>query len=656
MEIKNVKGVGPKLLNCLSKLNINNSLDLINFYPFRYEVLERSLNLVHDEKVVIDGIVDNYATVVFLKNRKDRMKFIINSGSNLISICIFNRGYLKTRLIPNTKVIVIGKYDKKHNLIIASDIRFGLLPDKPIIEPIYHTVSGITSKKIGDLVNKVIDEKFNIIDYVPDEFSEKYKFLNKYDSIKQVHNPSNLNVLKKSLDRLKYEEFFLFMIKMKYLQNNSNTLGIKKNIDIIKVKEFINSLKFKLTTDQLNAIKDIYNDFSSNNQMNRLLQGDVGSGKSIVSFVALYMNYLSGYQGCLMAPTEILIEQHYNELKSLFKDIRICLLTGSLKTKERKDILEKIKNNEYDIILGTHALFSTDVEYSNLGLVITDEQHRFGVKQRSNLKNKGLTPDILYMSATPIPRTYALTIYGDMDVSNIKVMPNGRKEIITEVIEEDNIKEVLKKMYEELKSGHQIYVVSPLIEESENSNLKDIELLSNNMEKAFGSIYKIGSLHGKMKPDKKNEIMAKFNDGKIDILVSTTVIEVGVNVPNATMIVIFDANLFGLSALHQLRGRVGRGQFQSYCILVSKTKTKRLDILEKTNDGFKISEEDFKLRGSGDLFGVRQSGGMSFKLADIKKDFNILVKARDDSEYFLKSSLKDKYPHILDVVIKEHLD
>lgn len=656
MEVKDIKGVGPKLLSSLSKLDINTSLDLINFYPFRYEILERSNNLVDQEKVIIDGIIENYATVVFLRNRKDRMKFVINTNNNLINVCIFNRGYLKTRLIPNTKIIVIGKYDVKHNLIVASDIRFGLLPDKPIIEPIYHTVSGITSKKIGDLINKVINDKFDVIDYIPNEFSLKYSFLSKSESIKEIHNPSNLNNLKKSLNRLKYEEFFLFMVKMKYLQNNNNTIGIKKSIDKEKVKNFINNLKFKLTTDQLSAVKDIYNDFISNNQMNRLLQGDVGSGKSIVSFISLYMNYLAGFQGCLMAPTEILAEQHYNELVSLFKDINICLVTGSLKTKERKNILNKIKNNEFDIIVGTHALFSSDVEYYNLGLVITDEQHRFGVKQRSNLKNKGITPDILYMSATPIPRTYALTIYGDMDVSNIKVMPSGRKEIITSVIEEENIKEVLQRMYEQLKLNHQIYVISPLIEESENSNLKDIELITRNMEKAFGSIYKIGSLHGKMKPDKKNEIMNKFNNKEIDILVSTTVIEVGVNVPNATMIVIFDAQLFGLSALHQLRGRVGRGEYQSYCILVSKTKTKRLDILETTNDGFKISEEDFKLRGSGDLFGVRQSGGMTFKLADIKKDFSILVKARDDSEYFLNSDLKDKYHHILDVVVKEHLD
>ncbi|MBQ9181170.1 MAG: ATP-dependent DNA helicase RecG [Bacilli bacterium] len=657
IDIKQIKGVGPKLLSNLSKLGINTTLDLINFYPFRYEILEKSKALNHDDKVIIDGVIENYATVVFLRNRKDRMKFVLHTNNKLINVCIFNRGYLKNRLIPNTNVIIIGKYDEKHNLIVASDIRFGVLPDKPIIEPIYHTVNGITSKKIRDLINKVITTDFELIDYIPSEFSTKYNFLDKKKSLVELHNPSNLSTLKKSLNRFKYEEFFLFMVKMKYLQNDSkNTLGLKKNFDFNLVKEFINSLKFKLTLDQVNAVKDIYNDFISPSQMNRLLQGDVGSGKSIVSFISLYMNYLSGYQGCLMAPTEILAKQHYNELTNLFPDINVCIVTSSLKQKERKEILSKIKNKEYDIIVGTHALFSNDVEYNNLGLVITDEQHRFGVKQRSTLKNKGITPDILYMSATPIPRTYALTIYGDMDVSNIKVLPSGRKEIITTVMEENNIKEVLQNIYRELKLNHQVYVIAPLIEESENSNLKDIELITNNMEKAFGSKYKIGSLHGKMKQDKKDEIMESFKDKKIDILVSTTVIEVGVNVPNATMMVIFDAELFGLSALHQLRGRVGRGEYQSYCILVSKNKTKRLEILEKTNDGFKISEEDFKLRGSGDLFGVRQSGEMSFKIADIKKDFSILVKARDDSTYFLNSSLKNNYPNVLNMVIKEHLD
>lgn len=660
-SLLDLKGVGPKLANTLSKLGINTLEDLVCFYPFRYEILKRSEvdSLEQDDKIILDGVVIDYARVFHFKKNKDKMDFQLQSLNHLVKVCIYNRGYLKSRIVPTTKLIVIGKYDKKHNTVVATELRFGLLPSIPIIEPIYHTVSGITSGKLALLVKDALNFKLNIKDYIPIEYSSKYNFLSKEESVLEIHNPTLENSLKKSLVRLKYEEFFLFMLQMQYLKLKSkDSMGLHKEFDFNEVLKFINSLKFKLTKDQMDSINDIYNDFTSIYQMNRLLQGDVGSGKSIVSFVSLFMNYLSGYQGALMAPTEVLAAQHYEEMKSLFKgyNISIALLTGSLKVSERRKILCGIRNHEYDIIVGTHALFSDDVIYDNLGFVITDEQHRFGVKQRSSFKNKGVTPDILYMSATPIPRTYALTIYGDMDVSNIKTMPNGRKEIKTRIYSERDIKEILQSMYSELKLNHQIYVVSPLIEESDNSNLKDIELLAKNMEKAFGSKYSIGMLHGKMNSKDKMSVMNSFSAGDIDILVSTTVIEVGVNVPNSTMMVIFDADRFGLSALHQLRGRVGRGSNQAYCLLISKHKTPRLNILEKTNDGFEISEEDFKLRGSGDLFGIRQSGGMSFKIGDIRKDFSILLKAKADSLTFLNSSLKDKYSDIMNLIVTNHLD
>ncbi len=347
-----------------------------------------------------------------------------------------------------------------------------------------------------------------------------------------------------------------------------------------------------------------------------------------------------------MAPTEVLAEQHLNNLKKIFKDynINIELLTGSLKVSERKKILKKLENKEIDIIIGTHALFSSDVTYSNLGLVITDEQHRFGVNQRSNLKNKGITPDILYLSATPIPRTYALTIYGDMDVSNIKTMPNGRKEIKTILKSSKEIKDVLKLMYEEIKNNHQVYVVAPLIEESDKIDTENVEKLEEEMNRAFSKVCKIGILHGKMSKEEKEKVMNKFKENKISILISTTVIEVGVDVKNATCMVIFDAYRFGLSQLHQLRGRVGRNELQSYCVLVSDKEAERLNIMTKTNNGFKISEEDFKLRGSGDIFGTRQSGDMSFKVANLTTDFNILLKAKEDTEEVIK--LIDEYPKL----------
>ena len=382
--------------------------------------------------------------------------------------------------------------------------------------------------------------------------------------------------------------------------------------------------------------------------MNRLLQGDVGSGKTIVAIISLYINYLSNYQGVLMAPTEVLAGQHYENIRKILKNynIRIGLLTGSLKKSERKNVLNELKENRIDILIGTHALFSDDVIYKNLGLVITDEQHRFGVNQRSSLKNKGVTPDILYLSATPIPRTYALTIYGDMDISSIKTKPNGRLPVKTILKSNKDIKNVLKMMYDEIKLNHQIYVIAPLIEESDKIELENINVLYEKLNRAFGKICKIGIMHGKMSNEEKNHVMNNFIDNKINILISTTVIEVGVDVKNATMIVIFDSFRFGLSQLHQLRGRVGRNEMQSYCILISDEEKERLKIMTETNDGFKISEEDFRLRGSGDLFGVRQSGDMSFNIANIKSDFNILIKAKEDSLNFIESKEFDSKENV----------
>ena len=440
--------------------------------------------------------------------------------------------------------------------------------------------------------------------------------------------------------RLKYEEAFKFMFKMNYLKLNSqNNIGLSRNVPYKKVLEFIQTLPFTLTIDQEKAVEVIFNDLNSSKHMNRLLQGDVGSGKTIVAIIALFINFLSGYQGALMAPTEILANQHYSNILKMFEcyGIKVSLLTGNTKAKEKKVIYEGLKDGSIDIIIGTHALITESVIYKSLGLVITDEQHRFGVNQRSNLKNKGIMPDVLYMSATPIPRTYALTLYGDMDVSSIKSIPNGRKQIITKIKKMSEIRDVLTSMLEEIKKGYQIYVVAPLIEESDKSNLLDIETLYKSLERALGKVCKLGLLHGKMDNKEKEAIMEDFKNNTIQILVSTTVIEVGVDVKNATMMVIFDAYQFGLSALHQLRGRVGRNDLQSYCILVSERDVERLKILESISDGFKISEEDFRLRGSGDIFGVRQSGDMAFKILNIKNDFGYLRQAKEDSEEFLKS-------------------
>ena len=388
---------------------------------------------------------------------------------------------------------------------------------------------------------------------------------------------------------------------------------------------------------------------SSNKRMNRLLQGDVGSGKTIVSFIASYANYLSGYQSALMVPTEILAKQHYENATDIFKDtgMTIDILTSSTKAKEKKEIYNRLNTGATNLVIGTQSLIQEAITYHNLGLVITDEQHRFGVAQRNNLKNKGIMPDILSMSATPIPRTYALTIYGDLDVSNIKTKPVGRKEIITKVFLEEDIIGVLEGMNKELLSKHQIYVIAPSIEENINDT-ESVASLDEKMNKAFGHKYKIGVVHGKLDSLEKEKVMGDFEEGKINILISTTVIEVGLDIKNASMIVIFDANMFGLSTLHQLRGRVGRSDIQSYCYLVSKSFDKRLNMLEHTNDGFEIAEYDFNNRGEGELFGIRQSGTNSFLLADLRKDFKILLHAKDDAVEFLNNNKQEEYPNIYD--------
>lgn len=653
MQLEDIKGIGKTTIKYLNELGIYNIQDLITYYPFRYEITQNTdiHNLNDGDKVVIGGIVENVPTVIHFNRKLNKMSFHLNTGEFITNITIFNRAFLKDKLNVGHAVTIIGKYDQKHNSITASDIKFGLI-EGTLIEPIYHSSFKINSSKISKIIKSVLD-KIKPKDYIPDSLIRKYHFMDKQEAIKIVHNPKDKEKLKKALARLKYEELFMYMMKISYLKKSKKQSdGLSRNVSYDQVLEIVDRLPFKLTKDQLKSVKDIYDDLTSSNRMNRLLQGDVGSGKTIVSFIALYINYLAGYQGALMAPTEILAFQHYQNFLKLFPNLNVVLLTGKLKAKEKKEAKALIESGKANIIIGTHALISEDVIYHNLGLVITDEQHRFGVAQRGNLKNKGITPDILYMSATPIPRTYALTLYGDMDISSIRTMPNGRKPVKTYVKMNKEIKDVLYMMLDQIKAHHQIYVIAPLIEESDKIDLEDVYKLEEKMKRAFGKVCNVGIMHGKMTPKEKDEVMDEFKQNKIQILISTTVIEVGVDVANATMIVIFDSYRFGLSALHQLRGRVGRNDLDSYCILISDRETKRLEVLTKTNDGFKVSEEDFKLRGGGDIFGVRQSGDMNFKLADIKNDYDLLLRTKEDSETFVKSKEYDnpKYNFIKQTV------
>ncbi len=644
-ELETIEGIGPKTKELLNKIKIYTVEDLLNYYPYRYDIIKRSdlSNLSDGDKIIIDGIVEGQPTTIYINKSLKKMIFRISTKTMILNVTLYNRAHLYQDLKSGKEVTIIGKYNKLKNTVIVSDIRFGLLPPSAKIEPIYYTTEGLTVKQISKFEATVLENDYDVIDLVPRYIEEKYNLMNKKSAIKNIHVPEDILLLKKARQRIKYEELFMYVLKINYLKNkiNNDNLAIERNIDKDKLDKFIKSLPFELTLDQDKAVNDIINDLSIKKRMNRLLQGDVGSGKTIIALIAVYANYLSKYQSALMAPTEILAVQHYEEAKKIFSKykLNIALLTSSTSNKDKKTIYEELENGKIDLIIGTQALIQENVKYKKLGLVITDEQHRFGVNQRDTFKSKGISPDVLSMSATPIPRTYALTIYGDTDVSSIKSKPKGRKEIITVFKKEKDITDVLEIMKKELELNHQIYVVAPMIDTESDSEKESVYDLEEKMNKAFGKISKIGIIHGKLDPKDKDKVMKDFEKNKINILISTTVIEVGVNVPNASMIVIFNANMFGLSTLHQLRGRVGRGDTQSYCILVAKESEERLRFLENTSDGFEISEYDFQTRGEGDLFGTRQSGELGLKMANIKRDFKMLLKAKEDADEFINMLL-----------------
>ncbi len=642
-ELETIEGIGPKTKELLNKIKIYTVEDLLNYYPYRYDIIKRSdlSNLSDGDKIIIDGIVEGQPTTIYINKSLKKMIFRISTKTMILNITLYNRVHLYSDLKSGKEVTIIGKYNKLKNTVIVSDIRFGLLPPSAKIEPIYYTTEGLTVKQISKFEAIALENDYDVIDLVPRYIEEKYNLMNKKSAIKNIHVPEDILLLKKARQRIKYEELFMYVLKINYLKNkiNNDNLAIERNIDKDKLDKFIKSLPFELTLDQDKAVNDIINDLSIKKRMNRLLQGDVGSGKTIIALIAVYANYLSKHQSALMAPTEILAVQHYEEAKKIFSKykLNIALLTSSTSNKDKKTIYEELENGKIDLIIGTQSLIQENVKYKKLGLVITDEQHRFGVNQRDTFKSKGISPDVLSMSATPIPRTYALTIYGDTDVSSIKSKPKGRKEIITVFKKEKDITDVLEMMKKELELNHQIYVVAPMIDTESDSEKESVYDLEEKMNKAFGKISKIGIIHGKLDPKDKDKVMKDFEKNKI--LISTTVIEVGVNVPNASMIVIFNANMFGLSTLHQLRGRVGRGDTQSYCVLVAKESEERLRFLENTSDGFEISEYDFQTRGEGDLFGTRQSGELGLKMANIKRDFKMLLKAKEDADEFINMLL-----------------
>lgn len=645
IELETIDGIGPKTKELLNKIKIYDRNDLLNYYPYRYDIIKRSdiSNLNDGDKIIIDGIIEGQPTVIFINKSLKKMIFRINNRTNILNVTIYNRNYLYQDLKSGKEVTIIGKYNKLKNAVIASDIRFGMLPPGAKIEPIYYVTEGLTVKQISKFISSALEEDYQVEDLVPRFLVEKYNLMDKKTAIKNIHVPEDILLLKKARQRIKYEELFMYVLKVNYLKQkmSDDSTAIERNLDKDKLDKFIKGLPFELTLDQDKAVNDIINDLSIKKRMNRLLEGDVGSGKTIVALIAIYANYLSKYQSALMAPTEILANQHYEDAKKIFAKYKLnmALLTSSTSNKDKKEIYKGLEDGSIDLVIGTQSLIQDAVKYKKLGLVITDEQHRFGVNQRDTLKSKGLSPDVLTMTATPIPRTYALTIYGDTAISEIKGKPSGRKEVITVFKKNKEITSVLEMMKQELDLNHQIYVVAPMIETDDNDDKESVKDLEEKMNKAFGKISKIGIIHGKLDPKEKDKVMRNFENNKINILISTTVIEVGVNVPTASMIVIFNANMFGLSTLHQLRGRVGRSDIQSYCILVAENPEEKLRLMEKTNNGFEISEYDFQTRGEGDLFGTRQSGELGLKMANIKKDFKMLLKAKEDADLFINMLL-----------------
>lgn len=655
MDLLHIKGIGEKTIEYFYKENIYSVEDLISFYPYKYQILKPEIleEQKEDMTITINAVVEENPNVSFIRRNFNSLRFKAESYGKIINVTIFNRAFLKPHLTIGKEITLIGKYTTKNNTFTATNINLSKLEETRII-PIYHSIKGIKQNTLEKIMREAIKEG-TYEKIIPSYIETKYHFAPKELAIKNIHFPMTTDEIRKARERMIYEELFEFMFKIQFLKSlKDHEIGLEKKLNQKKIVEFINDLPFSLTKDQENGLKEGLKDLTSKKRMNRLLLGDVGAGKTIVATILMYGNFLAGYQSAFMAPTEILAVQHFHSIRKLFqkRNIEVDLLIGSMTKKEKESILKRAKNHEIDILIGTHAMLNENLIFSNLGFIVTDEQHRFGVKQRETLQQKGILPDMLFMSATPIPRTYALTIYGDMDTTIIKEKPAGRKEIITKVIKENNLREVLLKVLEEIKQNHQVYVVAPMIEENEETNLKDVNLLKEKFDLAFHNKIPIGILHGKMKKNEKDDIMNQFKEGKIKILISTTVIEVGVDVKDATIMIIFNAERFGLATLHQLRGRVGRNDLQSYCYLICNEEKERLKVLENSNDGFYISEKDFEFRGEGDLFGQKQSGDMTFKIANLKRDYEILLNVKEDVTEFIKQKEYIKFTYYQKIIEK----
>ena len=632
----------PKRLEILKRLGINDSEEVLRYYPFRYEKYEIMpfKSFKEGERVVFEGeIITSPSSYRYKRNLSIvRFKVLVEDEYEL-TLTIFNRIWAKILKI-NDRLIIIGKYEGERKVTVTNYYN-AAKKDMLGIIPVYPLKEGMSQNDIKKIIDFTIQKTdFSELEMIPFEYVKVHGLCSFNEAIRNIHHPQDELGLKKALARLKYEEFLNFYLALELLRGEKS-LKTPKVFDIKKIDELISGLEFDLTKDQAKAIKEILDDMRSDKVMYRLLEGDVGSGKTIVAIIALYANYLSGHKGVMMAPTEILAYQHFESLVVALEalGVRIELLTGSSRDKE--GVKKRLKEGDFDIVIGTHALFYEDVKIADVSLIITDEQQRFGVMQRRKLKNKGENSDFLMMSATPIPRTLANTIYGDMDVSIIETMPKERKGCDTFLLLKNDIKPIVSELKAILDKGEQIYVIAAAISKSEMIKAKDVYELEAELKKIFPEV-NIGTLHGKMSASEKEAIMKAFYDRKIAILISTTVVEVGVSVKNATAMVVYDADRFGLSQLHQLRGRIQRGNRRGAFYLLSDSKDentlKRLKTLAMTNDGFKIALEDLKIRGMGDILGTRQSGLPDFILGNIFSDTKIIAAAKEDAKKIAQST------------------
>ncbi|WP_312542013.1 ATP-dependent DNA helicase RecG [Enterococcus sp.] len=632
-----LKGVGEKRAQDLASLGIETIEDLLKYYPFRYEdIQERQLAEIQDqEKVTIKGIVVSPPVVNRFGYRKSRLQFRMMQDHDVFNVSFFNQPYLKDKVELSEEIAVYGKWDAKRKALTGMKIIGSKSSEE--FAPIYHVNKSVRQSVLIELIKQAFtDFGDQIPEILPQTLIDKYRLMRRDAAMFAMHFPKKPQDSHQAKRRVIFEEFFLFQMQIQGLKRSEKDAknGVVIDYDVQRLKTFTRQLPFELTNAQKRVTNEICHDLKSPQHMQRLLQGDVGSGKTVVAAIALYATMTAGFQGALMVPTEILAQQHLESLNQLFDplEVRTALLTGSTKTKERRVILAALAAGEIDIVVGTHALIQEGVDFAHLGLVITDEQHRFGVNQRKVLREKGYAPDVLFMTATPIPRTLAITAYGEMDVSIIDEMPAGRIPVETRWVRPPQFDAILEWAQRELSAGHQMYVICPLIEESEMLDVKNATEIYEQLQSYYAPTYQVGMLHGKMKNDEKDAIMAAFKENETQILVSTTVIEVGVNVPNATVMLIIDADRFGLAQLHQLRGRVGRGADASYCILIANPKNEtgvaRMTIMTETTNGFIVSEKDLALRGPGEVFGNRQSGLPEFAAADLVADAHILEVAQ----------------------------